>query len=197
MVEALATIQRNAKLQSELIDDLLDVSRILRGKLSLNVGSVNLAAIIQAAMETVRLAAQAKSIKIQAVLEPNVAPVSGDSTRLQQVIWNLLSNAVKFTPQGGQVHIGLEQLGAHAQITVSDTGKGIDPDFLPYVFDYFRQADAATTRKFGGLGLGLAIARSALPLGQSCVTWSNYMVGQFRQKVLVKGKEQPLQSGYR
>jgi len=178
MVEALATIQRNAKLQSELIEDLLDVSRILRGKLSLNVGPVNLAATIGAAMETVLLAAQAKSIKIQAVLEPNVGPVSGDSTRLQQVIWNLLSNAVKFTPQGGQVHIGLEQLGAHAQITVSDTGKGIDPDFLPYVFDYFRQADAATTRKFGGLGLGLAIVRHLVELHGGTVSAESPGEGQ-------------------
>jgi CheY-like chemotaxis protein len=178
MVEALATIQRNAKLQSELIEDLLDVSRILRGKLSLNVGPVNLAATIGAAMETVRLAAQAKSIKIQAVLEPNVDPVSGDSTRLQQVIWNLLSNAVKFTPQGGQVHIRLEQLGAHAQITVSDTGKGIDPDFLPYVFDYFRQADAATTRKFGGLGLGLAIVRHLVELHGGTVSAESPGEGQ-------------------
>ncbi|KAB8319987.1 response regulator [Tolypothrix campylonemoides VB511288] len=178
MVEALATIQRNAKLQSELIDDLLDVSRILRGKLSLNVGPVNLAAIIQAAMETVRLAAQAKSIEIQAALEPKVGEVLGDSTRLQQVVWNLLSNAVKFTPQGGQVHIRLEQLGAHAQIIVSDTGKGINPDFLPYVFDYFRQADAATTRKFGGLGLGLAIVRHLVELHGGTVSAESPGEGQ-------------------
>jgi signal transduction histidine kinase len=162
--QALATIQRNAKLQSELIEDLLDVSRILQGKLSLNVVPVNLAATITAAMETVRLAAEAKSIQLQAVLEPNVGQVSGDSTRLQQVGWNLLSNAVKFTPEGGQINIRLEHIGSNAQITVSDTGKGIHPDFLPYVFDYFRQADAATTRRFGGLGLGLAIVRHLVEL---------------------------------
>ncbi|MDZ8225967.1 PAS domain S-box protein [Nostoc sp. ChiVER01] len=176
--QALAAIQRNAKLQSELIEDLLDVSRILRGKLSLNVASVDLAATIQAGMETVRLAAQAKSISVQTVLEPNVGKVLGDSTRLQQVIWNLLSNAIKFTPEGGQVNICLEQLGSVAQITVSDTGKGIHPDFLPYVFDYFRQADGTTTRKFGGLGLGLAIARHLVELHGGTVEAESPGIGQ-------------------
>lgn len=187
---ALETIERNAKLQSELIEDLLDVSRILQGKLSLNAAPVDLAVIIQAAMETVRLAAEAKSIHLQVILDSPVKPVSGDSNRLQQVVWNLLSNAVKFSPPGGRVTLRLEQVESgveeckgewrsgevdatpppiypsthlltppYAQITVSDTGKGIQPDFLPYVFDYFRQADGATTRKFGGLGLGLAIVR--------------------------------------
>lgn len=162
--QALTTIQRNAKLQSELIEDLLDVSRILRGKLNLNVASVNLASVIRGAMETVRLAAEAKSIQIGASLTEDVGLVSGDSTRLQQVVWNLLSNAVKFTPQGGQVNIRLERFDSSAQIMVSDTGQGIAPDFLPYVFDYFRQADGATTRKFGGLGLGLAIVRHLVEL---------------------------------
>ncbi|WP_341528090.1 ATP-binding protein [Nostoc sp. UHCC 0302] len=176
--KALATIQRNAQLQSELIDDLLDVSRILRGKLSLNVAPVNLAATIQGAMETVRLAANAKSIKLQAALKAKDGKVAGDVTRLQQVIWNLLSNAVKFTPEGGQVNISLEQLGSHAQITVSDTGKGITPDFLPYVFDYFRQADGATTRNFGGLGLGLAIARHLVELHGGTIEAESLGVGQ-------------------
>jgi signal transduction histidine kinase/ActR/RegA family two-component response regulator len=162
--QALKTIERNAKLQSELIEDLLDVSRILQGKLNLNVTSINLVSIIRAAMETVRLAAEAKSIKLEASLEPDVGLVWGDSTRLQQVIWNLLSNAVKFTPKGGQVSIRLERLDSCAHITVSDTGQGIEPDFLPYVFEYFRQANATTTRKFGGLGLGLAIVRNLVEL---------------------------------
>lgn len=162
--QALSVIERNAKLQSELIEDLLDVSRILRGKLSLNVSPVNLVPVIQAALETVRLAAQAKSIQIQARLDSNVGEVSGDSNRLQQVIWNLLSNAVKFTPKEGQVDIRLDRLGSVAQISVSDTGKGIHPDFIPHVFDYFRQEDSATTRKFGGLGLGLAIVRHLVEL---------------------------------
>lgn len=162
--QALATIERNAKLQSELIEDLLDVSRILRGKLSLTVSSINLASTIQAALETVRLAAEARSIAIETRLDPEVGRVSGDSIRLQQIVWNLLSNAVKFTPTGGQVTVQLEQVNDQAQITVRDTGKGIAPDFLPYVFDYFRQADSATTRKFGGLGLGLAIVRHLVEL---------------------------------
>lgn len=162
--QALATIERNAKLQAELIEDLLDVSRILQGKLSLNVRSVNLAAIIRAAIETVYLAAAAKSIAIETMLDPEVGQVSGDATRLQQVVWNLLSNAVKFTPTGGHVTVQLEQVENQAQITISDTGKGILPNFVPYMFDYFRQEDSATTRKFGGLGLGLAIVRYLVEL---------------------------------
>ncbi|MBE9226552.1 response regulator [Phormidium sp. LEGE 05292] len=162
--QALATIERNAKLQSELIEDLLDVSRILRGKLSLTISPINLTSIVQSAIETVRLAAEAKSIEIKTKLDPSVGLVSGDLTRLQQVIWNLLSNAVKFTPPQGKVEVQLEQINDYAQITVSDTGKGIHPDFLPFVFDYFRQEDSATTRKFGGLGLGLAIVRHLVEL---------------------------------
>ncbi|MBL1179231.1 hybrid sensor histidine kinase/response regulator, partial [Pantanalinema sp. GBBB05] len=161
--QALKTIERNAQLQSELIEDLLDVSRILQGKLSLNVSLVNLAAVIRSAMETVRLAAEAKSIHVEAELA-EVGQVSGDATRLQQVVWNLLSNAVKFTPANGQVTVRLTQRENQAQITVQDTGKGIAPDFLPQVFDYFRQEDGATTRKFGGLGLGLAIVRQIVEL---------------------------------
>ncbi len=162
--QGLATIERNARLQSELIEDLLDVSRILQGKLSLNVNRVNLAATIQAAIETVHLAAEAKSISVDVALDPGVEQVFGDATRLQQVVWNLLSNAVKFTAPGGRITVQLEQIGDQAQIGVSDNGKGIHPDFLPYVFDYFRQENGATTRKFGGLGLGLAIVRNLVEL---------------------------------
>ena len=156
--KALETIERNAKLQAELIEDLLDVSRILQGKLNLKMIPVNLASTIEGAMETVRLAAEAKTIQIEMMLDRK-GKVLGDSARLQQVFWNLLSNAVKFTPIGGHVNVQLECIDAQAQITVSDTGKGIHPDFLVHVFDYFRQGDSTTTRKFGGLGLGLAIAR--------------------------------------
>lgn len=157
--KALETIERNAKLQTQLIEDLLDVSRILQGKTTLNVCPVNLASTIEAAIETVCLAAQAKEIHIQTQLDLEVEPISGDPSRLQQIVWNLLSNAVKFTPSGGSVDVRLEQVDAYAQIQVKDTGKGIAKEFLPHVFDYFRQEDSTTTRTFGGLGLGLAIVR--------------------------------------
>ncbi|MEH2084364.1 MAG: response regulator [Nostoc sp.] len=161
--KALKTIERNAKLQAQLIEDLLDVSRILQGKLSLNTIPVDLVSTIEAAMETVHLAAEAKTIEIETMLEP-VGKVLGDPARLQQVFWNLLSNAVKFTETEGKVNVRLQSIDAQAQITVSDTGKGIHPDFLPHVFDYFRQGDSTTTRRFGGLGLGLAIARHLIEM---------------------------------
>ncbi|HEY9748065.1 MAG TPA: ATP-binding protein [Allocoleopsis sp.] len=161
---ALETIERNAKLQTQLIEDLLDVSRILQGKLTLIAHPVSLVTVITAAIETIRLAAEAKSIHIHTLLDNTVGKVLGDQNRLQQVIWNLLSNAVKFTPAGGRVEVKLEQVGDQAQIRVSDTGKGIAPEFLAYIFDYFRQADSTTTRIFGGLGLGLAIARHLVEL---------------------------------
>ncbi|MBD1868073.1 PAS domain S-box protein [Cyanobacteria bacterium FACHB-471] len=157
--QALETIERNAKLQAQLIEDLLDVSRILQGKMTLNVAPVNLGAMIEVALETVQLAAEAKHIQIQTTFNPISGTVSGDTNRLQQVVWNLLSNAVKFTPAGGRIEVQLEQVGTYAQIQVKDTGKGIRRDFLPHVFDYFRQEDGTTTRTFGGLGLGLAIVR--------------------------------------
>ncbi|MBD1821131.1 PAS domain-containing protein [Cyanobacteria bacterium FACHB-DQ100] len=161
---ALATIERNAKLQVQLIEDLLDISRILQGKLRVNPCPVNLAATIDAALQTVRLAAEAKDIQIQTNIGTEVANVLGDAGRLQQVLWNLLSNAVKFTPEQGQIEVRLTIVHAQAQIQVQDTGKGIQPDFLPYVFEYFRQADSSSTRTFGGLGLGLAIARQIVEL---------------------------------
>jgi PAS domain S-box-containing protein len=170
-MDALATIERNAKLQAQLIEDLLDISRIMQGKLTLSATPVSLAFVITAAIETVRLAADAKQIQIMLDLDPNVAPVSGDAARLQQVVWNLLSNAVKFTEHGGQVTIQLRRVvaagslgNAMAQIRVIDTGRGISPQFLPYVFEYFRQEDGSTTRQFGGLGLGLAIVRQIVEL---------------------------------
>ncbi|MEH2198611.1 ATP-binding protein [Nostoc sp.] len=162
--KAIATIERNAKLQAQLIEDLLDVSRILQGKLNLNMFPVNLVLVIEAGLETVRLAAEAKDIQIKTMLDASLTHVLGDSGRLQQVIWNLLSNAVKFTPEGGKIAIRLERIDTQAQITVSDTGKGINPEFIPYVFEYFRQADSTTTRRFGGLGLGLAIVRHLIEL---------------------------------
>ncbi|MCT7948506.1 PAS domain-containing protein [Ancylothrix sp. C2] len=161
---ALETIERNAKLQTQLIEDLLDVSRILGGKLSLQIAPTNLSTAIEAALETVRLSAEAKSISILTNLDANLGLVMGDSGRLQQVFWNLLSNAVKFTPAGGRIEVMLERGNNSAQIIVKDNGKGINPEFLPYVFDTFRQADSSITRKFGGLGLGLSIARHLVEL---------------------------------
>lgn len=161
---ALETIERNAKLQALLIDDLLDVSRILRGKLVLNITSLSLIAVIEEALETVRSISEAKGIDLQTQLDPSPFQISGDANRLKQVIWNLLSNAVKFTPQDGQVTIRLSYGDDFAQIQVIDTGKGIHADFLPHVFDQFRQADSTTTRVFGGLGLGLAIAHQIVEM---------------------------------
>ncbi|MBW4470382.1 MAG: PAS domain S-box protein [Stenomitos rutilans HA7619-LM2] len=164
MAIALETIERNAKLQTQLIEDLLDISRILQGKLSLKLDAVDLVVTIEAAKETVRLAAESKSITLHTTLETTTRSPLGDANRLQQVIWNLLSNAVKFTPPEGHVYIALTYSKIEAQITVRDTGKGINSDFLPFVFDTFRQADGTITRKFGGLGLGLAIVRQIVEL---------------------------------
>jgi signal transduction histidine kinase len=161
---ALETIERNARLQTQLIEDLLDVTRIMQGKLALKMTPVNLVSIIEAAIETVRLAAETKAIQVQTVLDSAIGPVLGDATRLQQVVWNLLSNAVKFTTEGGQITVRLSQIGSHAQIEVIDSGKGIHPNFLPHVFEFFRQEDGTTTRKFGGLGLGLAIVKHLVEL---------------------------------
>jgi PAS domain S-box-containing protein len=175
---ALETIERNARLQSQLIEDLLDVSRILRGKTRLDVMPVNLGSIIEAALDTVRLAAIGKSIEIQCLLSPDVGQVAGDSSRLQQIIWNLLSNAIKFTDIGGHVTVRLQQVGTMAQIQIQDTGIGINEQFLPYVFEYFRQADGTTTRAHGGLGLGLAIVKHLVELHGGTIQASSLGDGQ-------------------
>ncbi|MCT0204818.1 PAS domain-containing protein [Synechococcus sp. CS-602] len=153
---ALATIERNAKAQCRLIDDLLDMACVLQGKLSLKIAPVSLKVVIESAIETVQTAAIAKSVQIRSKLS-EVPTLSGDSVRLQQVIWNLLTNAVKFTPSGGQIDIRLENVDNQAEITITDTGKGISPEFLPYIFESFCQEDTTVTRKYGGLGLGMAI----------------------------------------
>lgn len=216
VTHALETIERNALHQAHLIEDLLDVSRILQGKLSLNCCPVDLVEVIQGAIASVQLAADAKSIVITTQLDTTVRPVLGNAARLQQVVWNLLSNAVKFTPEGGQVEVQLQEIRSaekeiknhevlesedltnhppvshppateltfkpfsishspspsppYAQITVTDTGKGIEASFIPYVFDYFRQSDSTTTRASGGLGLGLAIARHLVELHGGSIT---------------------------
>ncbi|MBE9205276.1 PAS domain-containing protein [Nostoc sp. LEGE 06077] len=169
-IKALETIEHNAKLQLKLIDDLLDVSRIIRGKLHLNFVNVDLGYVINAALETVRLAATEKSITIDKGADINLAKVLGDFHRLQQVVVNLLSNAIKFTPAGQTVEITLTTSDNYAKIIIKDSGQGISPDFLPFVFDYFRQADSSITRKFGGLGLGLAIVHHLVDLHSGTVT---------------------------
>jgi PAS domain S-box-containing protein len=156
---AIEAIQRNAQLQAQLIEDILDVSRIISGKLRLETRATDLAAVVEAAVESVLPAAQGKDIRLQRVLDSGTNLVSGDPNRLQQVVWNLLSNAIKFTPKGGRVQVRLERVNSHIEIVVTDSGIGISPEVLPYVFDRFRQADSTSTRNYGGLGLGLAIVR--------------------------------------
>jgi signal transduction histidine kinase/DNA-binding response OmpR family regulator len=170
---AMEIIDRNAKAQSELINDLLDVSRIITGQLRLNISPVDLAQVIEAAVNSVQPAAQAKDIILSVSIDFAAGFVTGDANRLQQVVWNLLSNSIKFTPKGGRVEVRLERDGEWIKITVNDTGKGILPDFLPYVFDRFRQADGSITRTFGGLGLGLAIVKHLTELMNGTVLVSS------------------------
>jgi PAS domain S-box-containing protein len=162
--QALETIERNARAQAELINDLLDMSRITSGKLSLEVQPVEPTAIVDAAIDTVAAAARMKRISIHRALDRNAGPVSADRGRLQQIVWNLVANAIKFTPEGGRIDVRLVRTGGHVEITVSDTGVGIKPDFLPFVFDRFRQSDSSTTRSFGGLGIGLSIVKHLVEL---------------------------------
>jgi signal transduction histidine kinase/ActR/RegA family two-component response regulator len=164
VTRAVETIERNSRTQAQLIEDILDVSRVITGKLRLNIGPVDVASIINAAIDCVQLAADSKGIQLEVMLDPSARHIAGDSSRLQQVVWNLLSNAIKFTPAGGRIMVRMERAGADVQIRVSDTGQGISPDFLPFIFDRFRQADGSTTRRHGGLGLGLAIVRHLVEL---------------------------------
>jgi signal transduction histidine kinase/ActR/RegA family two-component response regulator len=175
---AVATIERNAKAQGQIVDDLLDVSRIITGKLLLEVQRVDLGPVVHAALDAVRPAAEAKEIRLTARLDPLAPAAAGDPNRLQQVIWNLLSNAVKFTPRGGRVEVGLARAGSQVEIEVSDIGMGIPADFLDYVFDRFRQADSSTTRTHGGLGLGLAIVRHLVELHGGTVVATSPGPGQ-------------------
>lgn len=178
LAEGLATIERNARAQTQIIEDLLDMSRIISGKVRLEVQRIDLAAVVQAGIDTVRPAANAKDIRVQAVLGSSAGPVSGDPNRLHQVVWNLLTNAVKFTPKGGRVQVLLEQVESHVQVSVIDTGEGISPEFLPHVFDRFRQADASTTRRHGGLGLGLSIVKQLVELHGGSVRVTSAGVGR-------------------
>nr|MBA2733557.1 response regulator [Acidobacteriota bacterium] len=170
---ALASIERNAELQSLLIEDILDYARIIAGKLKLEVQPIDPAVVVEAAVDVVRPAATAKDVRLQVVLDSGAGPIAGDASRLQQVIWNLLTNAVKFTPRGGRVQVRLARVNSHIEITISDTGEGISPDFLPYVFDRFRQADNSISRRHGGLGLGLAIVRQLVEMHGGTVSVSS------------------------
>jgi CheY-like chemotaxis protein len=162
--QALETIERNASTLTQMVEDVLDVSRITAGKIRLHIQPVDLATVVRDALATVTPAADAKGVRLEAIIEPHVGPVSGDPDRLQQVIWNLLSNAVKFTSRGGRVQTRLQRVNSHVEINVSDTGIGIREDFLPHLFERFRQGDSGTTRAHGGLGLGLAIAHRIVEL---------------------------------
>jgi len=161
---AVGTIQRNATALTQIIEDILDVSRIVAGKVRLNIQAIDLPVIVKEAIEALLPAADAKQMRVQTVLDPRAAPVSGDPDRLQQIVWNLVANAVKFTPKNGVVQVRLERVNSHVELTVSDTGIGISPDFLPHIFERFRQGDAGPSREHGGLGLGLAIVRHLVEL---------------------------------
>src|ERR1044072_2455816 len=161
---ALEIIHRNAQAQNQLISDLLDISRIISGKLRLDLRTVDLVSVIEGAVEATRPAAEAKGIRLTTMLERRAGPINGDADRLQQVVWNLLTNAIKFMPEGGQILVKLESVGSRVEITVRDSGIGISPEFLPYIFDRFRQADPGTNRVHGGMGLGLSIVRQLVEL---------------------------------
>ena len=161
---ALEIIHRNAQSQNQLISDLLDVSRIISGKLRLDLRTVELPAVIEAAVEATRPAADAKGVSLTTALDPRAGPINGDADRLQQVVWNLITNAIKFTPEGGEIAVGLGSVGTRVDITVRDSGMGIDREFLPHIFDRFRQADPGTNRVHGGMGLGLSIVRQLVEL---------------------------------
>jgi PAS domain S-box-containing protein len=176
--EVFGTIYRNARSQAQLIDDLLDVSRIITGKLRIEIARVDLASVVEAAASVVRPAAASKGVALRVRLEADGAAVSGDAERLQQVVWNLLSNAVKFTPAGGEVEARVRPAGSQLEVAVSDTGVGIEPEFLPHVFERFRQADMGTTRRHAGLGLGLAIVRHLVELHGGTVSASSEGAGR-------------------
>lgn len=156
---AIATIERAAQAQAQLVDDLLDFGRVVGGQLRLDIQEVDLPSVIEAALDTVRPAAEARGVPFEVVLDPRAGPVEGDPARLQQVVWNLLSNAIKFSSRGQRVQVRLDRIDSHVEIVVADQGRGISADFLPHVFDRFRQADATLSRAQGGVGLGLSIVR--------------------------------------
>jgi PAS domain S-box-containing protein len=161
---AMEVIERNTRAQAQLIDDLLDLSRVMSGRIRLDVQQIEIIDVVRGAVESAEPTAQAKGVRLESILDPGGGMVSGDPARLQQILWNLLSNAIKFTPKGGKVQILLQRINSHLEVSVSDTGIGIPASFLPYVFDRFAQKDSSTTRSYGGLGLGLAIAKQLTDL---------------------------------
>jgi CheY-like chemotaxis protein/two-component sensor histidine kinase len=175
---ALETIGRNARAQRQLIDDLLDISRIITGKMRLEVRPVELGLLIEIAVDAVRPAADARNIHLRTTLDPLPSPISGDPQRLQQIVWNLLSNAIKFTPKHGSVEVCLQRIESHVELAITDTGQGIEPDFLPHIFDRFRQSDSSSTRRHGGLGLGLSIVRQLVELHGGTVTALSRGIGE-------------------
>ena len=176
--EGLQTIERNARAQTQMIEDLLDMSRIISGKVRLDVQHLVLADVVTAAVQSVRPSAEVKGVRLRAVLDPYAGPVAGDANRLQQVVWNLLTNAIKFTPRGGQIQIILERINSHLELSVSDTGEGIAPKFLPHIFERFRQADGSTTRRHAGLGLGLSIVKQLVELHGGTIRAKSAGLGQ-------------------
>jgi signal transduction histidine kinase/CheY-like chemotaxis protein len=198
-INAVLVIERNARAQAQIIEDLLDMSSIISGKVRLDVQQVDLVAVINATIETVRPTLQAKGVTLHVVLDRMAGTVRGDANRLQQVLWNLLSNAVKFTPKDGQISVALSRVASHIEIEVADNGEGIEPAFLPHVFDRFRQADASTVRHHGGLGLGLSIVKQLVELHGGSISASSAGKGlgaTFRVKLplmaAVEASEQPL-----
>ena len=184
--KAIETIERNATSLTQIVEDVLDISRIVSGKIRLNVQTVDVPTIVRNAIAVIVPAAEAKGVRVETIVDPEAAPISGDPERLQQVLWNLLSNAVKFTQRGGRVQVRLERVHSHVELSVSDTGVGISPDFLPFVFERFRQADAGFAREWGGLGLGLSIARQLTEMHGGTIDVSSAGVGQgstFRVKI--------------
>jgi PAS domain S-box-containing protein len=170
VTEGIEVIERSAQAQCSIVDDLLDMNRILSGKVRLDVQTVVLSRVVEDAMKSVKLAAEAKGVRLEPVLEPMAISINGDPARLQQIFWNLLSNAVKFTPRDGRIQITMYRVNSHVAVMICDTGIGIEPDFLPHVFERFRQADGTSTRRHGGLGLGLAIAKHLAELHGGSVT---------------------------
>jgi len=175
---AIEIIVRNARAQSQLIDDLLDISRIITGKLHLEVQPLELAPLIESVVDDLRPSADARRIHLQMDLDPQPNPISGDPERVQQILWNILSNAIKFTPKGGRVLVCLERVESHVEINISDTGQGIDPELMLHVFERFRQSDSSSTRRHGGLGIGLSIVRQLVEMHGGTVTCESPGAGE-------------------